>query len=71
MASVEMERFEQTHGAALINDGFDGLNHVGRITSADFGASAEVDDELRFSIRPMGRANCNLQPFAAAHFCPR
>ncbi len=27
VTAVEMERFEQTHSAVLIHDGFDGLNH--------------------------------------------
>ena len=42
MAAVEMERFEQTHCAALVNDGFDGLNHVRSIYCVVFRASAET-----------------------------
>jgi hypothetical protein len=35
MASVEMKWFEQMHCAALINDGFDGLNHLRKMSSVD------------------------------------
>ena len=45
VASVEMDRFEQTHSASLVNDGFDGLNHGRRIRHADFGTSAERPGE--------------------------
>ena len=31
VAAVKLEGFEQTHSTALVNDGFDGLNHVRRL----------------------------------------
>ena len=42
MASVELDRFEQTHRTALVNNGFDGLNHLSRISPAVFRASVEA-----------------------------
>jgi hypothetical protein len=42
VAAVEPDRFEQTHGTVLVNDGFNGLNHGQTILAADFTTSAET-----------------------------
>ena len=46
-----MERFEQTHRTVLVNDGFNGLNHVRNIPAADFKARAEAPYDTKLGDR--------------------